>query len=438
MLEQWRYDERYYRTCRSQSIATDRFEVSRSSGHKTQRFRGIWCHFTSFFHLEDSILMPRAGLSRRHFLYFAVAFVCTLGFSAFTVLNLWLLGRRSVQVGNENASGPQSPRRHRVTGGSMAPTLWGEHYEVTCPTCKVPFKFDASPTSSLVQDASPQIRCWHCGEEFDRPSGPTLPGDIVDAIPIDDSTQLNRGQLVVIRVHDELHLKRLLGIPGDTISLADKAVTPLQLSINGEPTTSSEVTIPVDRDAFRTESRWSSSRWSSSPWPTWQRIDATWQCTATQTQSPALIYTHHNIHDFNKVTAIMDDCPANALIARPLYPVSKLQLRFRITCSAAIQLITTLGNRECQLGTHNLVLRGPSGDVSISVIAKHDNSTVRIDGLELDRFIDYRMRRTDDQSKYPIKLTDDEYFIIGDNVPISIDSRTYGPIQRNQILTILQ
>ena len=310
----------------------------------------------------------------------------------------------------------------------MAPTLWGEHYEATCDTCKIQFKIDASPTSSLVQDTKSRIPCWHCGEEFDRPSGPTRPGDIVDATPIDESTPLNRGQLVVIRLNNELHLKRLHGIPGDTISLAENDVTPLQLSINGKPAISTDVTIPVDRDSLRTKSRWSS----------WKRIDTTWQCTATQTQSPALVYTHHNVHDFNKVTAVMDDCPANALIARPLYPVSKLQLRFRITCSAAIQLITTLGNRECQLGTHNLVLRGPSGDVSISVIAKHDNSTVRIDGLELDRFIDYRMRRTDDQSKYPIKLTDDEYFIIGDNVPICIDSRTYGPIQRNQILTILQ
>ena len=83
-----------------------------------------------------------------------------------------------------------------------------------------------------------------------------------------------------------------------------------------------------------------------------------------------------------------------------------------------------------------MTLQGPSGDVSISVIAKHDDSTVHIDGLELDRFLDYRLRRTDKVSQYPIKLTDDEYFMIGDNVPISIDSRTYGTIQRNQIIAI--
>ncbi len=371
--------------------------------------------------------MPQAGLSKRKFLYLAAGIVSTLGVSSlialhFGLLNFGLLGPQKIR---------QAPRPHRVAGGSMAPTLWSEHYQVECPHCHIRFTIDASPTSSLAQDANSQIPCWHCGKELDRPIGPTLPGDVVDAIWIDESTSLHRDQLVMIRIDGQLHLKRLLGTPGDTIAVDANAVTPLQLTVNGKPATSSEVAIPVDRDALRTESRWSS----------WERIDAdhqaSWQWTATQTQSPRLTYAHQNIHDFHKVTAVMDDCPANALIARPLYPVSTLQLRFQIQCSSAIQLITSFGQRELASGIHDLVFTGPNAELSIRVIAQAGNSRVNISQLEIDRFIDYRLRRTDDQSMYPIRLAKDEYYVMGDNVPISVDSRTYGPIHREHIVAVV-
>jgi type IV secretory pathway protease TraF len=362
--------------------------------------------------------MQRAGISRRQ-IFHRVAIASALVALGMSVIKMWLLGRNSIAI--------TSPT-HRLTGGSMAPTYWGEHYDITCSSCQVRFKIDASPTSSLAQNNSSRIRCWHCGDDFDRPSGPTRPGDIVEAKPLDKSTALHRGDLVVIQVDNDLHLKRILGIPGDRISIADNGTTPLQLSVNNESAVSTDVTVPVDRDALRKQTRWSN----------WQRLNTTWHCTATASPSPSLVYTHHNVHAFDKVTVVMDDCPANPLIARPLYPVSKLQLRFQISCSASITLVTTFGTRECDPGMHNVVFHGANADVSISVIASDHDSDVQISGLELDRYVDYRLRRTDDQSSYPLKLATSEYYVVGDNVPISVDSRDFGPVQRSQIVSIVR
>ncbi|WP_197172453.1 S26 family signal peptidase [Novipirellula aureliae] len=56
--------------------------------------------------------------------------------------------------------------------------------------------------------------------------------------------------------------------------------------------------------------------------------------------------------------------------------------------------------------------------------------------LELNVFreIEYRVRPQDDMSGFPLRLAEDQYFVVGDNVPVSVDSRTFGPIDENQLI----
>ena len=67
--------------------------------------------------------------------------------------------------------------------------------------------------------------------------------------------------------------------------------------------------------------------------------------------------------------------------------------------------------------------------VAIRVLA----GSVRLSCLQLSRQIEYRLRPHDDHTCYPIELGSGEYFVVGDNVPVSLDSRNFGVIQDRDI-----
>ena len=54
--------------------------------------------------------------------------------------------------------------------------------------------------------------------------------------------------------------------------------------------------------------------------------------------------------------------------------------------------------------------------------------------IRVTRSVHYRLRRRDDRSNYPLHLRAGEYFLVGDNVPVSIDSRDFGPVDREWIV----
>ena len=59
--------------------------------------------------------------------------------------------------------------------------------------------------------------------------------------------------------------------------------------------------------------------------------------------------------------------------------------------------------------------------------------SVQLSCLQLARQIEYRLRPHDDRARYPIRLGRREYFVVGDNVPVSLDSRDFGVIQERAI-----
>ena len=66
----------------------------------------------------------------------------------------------------------------------------------------------------------------------------------------------------------------------------------------------------------------------------------------------------------------------------------------------------------------------PGDTVSIN------DNTVYVNGEELEE--DYAYGETSDYEE--ITLEDDEYFILGDNRPISKDSRYFGPVKEDEII----
>ncbi len=372
------------------------------------------------------------NFSRRRLSIIALALAGGTGMGGWGLAGLWRWGQESRR---------KSTLRMRVTGGSMAPTLWGQHFSIDCPHCDAHFEIDASGTSSLVQSHRPTFPCWHCGGELSRPTGDARPGQVIDVMPVTTTTDIEHYPLVVVQTHGAMHVKRILGRPGDTVSILPQTNMPPRLCIHHALAPSPATMIAVDIDALRDRSRWSGDTID------WKRVNRKWYTVATPAPSAPLIYTHRSVHDFDQISAILDDCPANPMLARRLYPVTRVSLALDLTCDHPIELRSSLGATKFQPGRHATEFRGTATELSLVVLSSDATANVTIENLCIRRSIEYRLVPRDDQSRYPITLhhtalrdmplAANEYFVVGDNVPISVDSRLWGPIRRDQIVGVV-
>ena len=60
-------------------------------------------------------------------------------------------------------------------------------------------------------------------------------------------------------------------------------------------------------------------------------------------------------------------------------------------------------------------------------------SGARVKDLMLERSLEYRIR-PHDPDRYPITLSSSQYFVLGDNVAVSIDSRNWGPLEISSVM----
>lgn len=104
-----------------------------------------------------------------------------------------------------------------VCSGSMAPTLLGPHWDLTCQQCGVPFVCEA------VEPMRPGI-CPNCGYEGNAiGEARTLPGDrVLVARPASMFRSLRRWEPVVLRHPEQaakVLVKRIVGLPGETLEI---------------------------------------------------------------------------------------------------------------------------------------------------------------------------------------------------------------------------
>ncbi len=410
-------------------------------------------------------------IQRRHF--------CKVGVGALTAGLGGLAALRGCG-GSQAETGAVS--RYRVSGPSMNPTLWGPSRSVRCEICGVTIRIDeavlAQANANRTAKTSPpsSVQCWHCGGSIAGErliaamQHPPLSPDLVDVTAC-PPTELDAGDMVLLQ-HRGLHIKRLLGKPGQTVSLDESN----RLLIDGSKPLFAEMPrVPVDDDRFRDSSRWYGAAASSH----WQRdSDRTWTASG---DAGWLVYEHANVYRGNRPSRVLDDYPGNLGVQRPLLPATGLTLHFKITAPtdqrqtemhvwAAFwtegginlqhQLVPV--NSEVSIQAQSQVDPPAASQISNAKeltaisgnsltperpiglrLASTNYATVAVQDLSVTREVLYRIdpsRRPhtypaeNSSPTFPLPLGDDEWFVVGDNVPLSIDSRHWGPIKTHQIL----
>ncbi|MGI9471788.1 MAG: S26 family signal peptidase [Rubripirellula sp.] len=329
----------------------------------------------------------------------------------------------------------------RIEGGSMAPTLVGEHRVASCEGCGLTWPFQGDSAEARAPT------CFHCGEPAAREPARSA-GDVVQLqlhdYVAEGLTGIQRGDLIAITWDGVRRIKRVAAMSNDTVDHQG-----MQLCLNGRRLDDHLAELqglpfpvpwlPVDSDDRRRDSRWHALKgWTREGNRNWITSDSSW-----------LIYQHHSIHEMNRASGVWDDNTYNVDVNRKLQSVDRLRLTLHIDSEVPVSLEVAFwlpeGNQLVRLQTTG------SRDhiVTPSRSVRDDEAPVRRDrpvafrilggkakasGLEVARLNQYRLRPQDDTSMYPITLGEGEVFVVGDNVPVSVDSRSVGKLKATQIL----
>ncbi|KLU03583.1 protein secretion system [Rhodopirellula islandica] len=284
--------------------------------------------------------------------------------------------------------------------------------------------------------------------------------------------------LVVLDHEGQTHLKRVLAGPGQKVTSDDRG----RMRVDGKLIEPSDLPgLPIDIDQRRTGEI--ASRWSCFPSLAWQRDpEGNWFDSA-ETSEPRpelvwLVYEHRNVYRGNVVSRVFDDCPANMGLDRRLHPVDQVgltvQLQLRPAGSSQESKQAAMESTSGQIhavawtdqGVRVVSKKLPEKLDDQSMLVKFEpqafrtgrrfdrselslasapavsatspvaigwstNSIVRVGDLRLWRPIQWRMETP---SRWPLQAK--EWFVAGDNTPVSVDSRRWGPIHTDQIIGI--
>ena len=378
----------------------------------------------------------------------------------------WLAWR----LGRSVATDDSLPRSFRVEGSSMVPTLFGASREAICGQCDLVWLIDGARWIDRTGGRAPagNLACAHCGSPLSLESSANssgagesigTPGVRFDTVTIETCDQidssggsLSPGDLVAVRWQGQLHVKRVVAGPGDAISLGDA-----RLLVNGvrieDALQSRRLVFPipwllVDDDKRRERSRWSTRDANNRKHVHWAREqDGRWGFSSSSGARPWLVYGHRSSGRGDLSSPVWDDYTYNVSLSRKLFPVDRLRLRG--TANSDVRLTIAFWSEAGNVAAERTFVKGEAFCVSyfdgtmiegLPVTARQPVA-IRIDGdsatlrdLKIERLVEYRLNPRSIRALYPLRLGANEWFLVGDNVPVSVDSRDWGAIPLDQVL----
>ena len=108
-----------------------------------------------------------------------------------------------------------------VVGDSMAPNYLGRHLGHQCPTCEYQYVSSADPLGQSPSGAAVKVICPNCGQRrsIDLAGAERL----AETVSINSTKKLNRFDVVAFRRAGEIDagIKRVIGLPGEKIVFRD-------------------------------------------------------------------------------------------------------------------------------------------------------------------------------------------------------------------------
>lgn len=252
--------------------------------------------------------------------------------------------------------------------------------------------------------------------------------------------------LAIIGDDGRLRVKRLAARGGDRVSLAGAS-----LQVNGRPIAAvigaDAAWLPVHDDTFR---RSGQSRWQHGEAWTLTPHGFRWHPPASHTAAEWLIYQHLAVHDDLRPDRVRDDDPGNAAVSRRLANVDDLRLTGRIVASGPTTIEVAFWHSDgircvhhpVSAGTHRwtvetgkapaagiLPIQGRDAPPPVTaerpVAVRLRGPAATLDRLRLMRPVQWSVDAADARHwKQPTTVAAGRYFVLGDNQPVSVDSRS--------------
>ena len=425
----------------------------------------------------------------------AVVLLAGGGLSGFMTHPRWQDHGESHEAGEQAQRGDMAgvvdlPSRWIVAGPSMAPTLVGPSVHGFCRRCQLRWCIE----EAALRQSPHTVLCSHCGERLkvespaegeEPPSltqaivtlrpliGRWLPepgqpvaartprGIAVDpdpaATPLESARRAAEGSPAEVMVRGQAtdrFVKRLVAIPGDVVAIDTDGQ---HLTVNGERIedrlAKRDLPFPlprflVDQDARRDATR---SHVIGDP-GTWKRdADRQWVYRGGD-RSDWLVYSHRSVYDQQRVGPVLDDYQYNTHVSRKLLPVDRFFLSGRCESAGHIELEIAFWSsdqsrsvridvEEAERFETSTYRANPASDLPVSpsqpIAIRARGASLVLSELVIERLIEYRLRTRDSQDRYPLRQGSDEVFLLGDNTPVSFDSREFGPLPMDQIEAVV-
>ena len=374
----------------------------------------------------------------------------------------------------------------QVSGGSMSEALHGEHFSVECGDCGIPFACDA--TNPPVNELAVCPNCGYERNKFSTDhlrAGDRV--NLKRHVP--GKSKWNRWDVMACRSPDDNRkriVKRVVGLPGEHISIRHGDIYVDGVMSRKDLSQLRAMAIFVNDDRYRTMiSPTPQKRWGFDDPPQWERDSHGFVLRNPDDANVWLEYQHWacmpSLQKRETAMPVKDNYGYNQAIARKLHAVSDLMLTCDVSSgnwqSLSLRLSNRYGEFQVQLNHSNetVVLTEGTDVIATSGLSQLDvGETVQLELAYCDGQILFAINQREiieqviDPDREPVEptatplaisargekievgnlrilrdvhyldpgglgrdwdtggpLSANQYLLLGDNVPISEDSRSW-------------